>query len=165
MHFDLTAIRKSNFSKSAKFLFIACLFICTWIPIIFFIIVGSQQKINPNIESIKTMFLFLGVAHVPATLFFYTEKNFQEVIRKNIAMFIYIPLALTLGTGIVFLFANKTIQAYILFIYWVWQTYHYGRQNVGLYSFVSIAESSKSPSRLEKFVIELGIFCGILGTL
>ena len=49
-------------------------------------------------------------------------------------------------------------------IYWSWQAFHYGRQNLGIYSFVSIAQRGVAPSKSEKLVIDLGTWCGIVGT-
>lgn len=112
----------------------------------------------------RTLLLFLGTAHVPATLFFYIDKDFSEIIRKHKARYIYFPILLTLATGLLFAFASAVVQAYILLMYWSWQAFHYGRQNTGIYSFISIAQRGAGPSKYEKLVIDLGTWCGIVGT-
>jgi hypothetical protein len=49
-------------------------------------------------------------------------------------------------------------------VYWSWQAFHYGRQNTGIYSFVSIAQRGTAPAKYERLVIDLGTWCGIIGT-
>jgi hypothetical protein len=112
----------------------------------------------------RALLLFLGTAHVPATLFFYIDKDFSEIIRKHKARYVYFPILLTIATGLLFAFASAAVQAYILLMYWSWQAFHYGRQNLGIYSFVSIAQRGAAPSKSEKLVIDLGTWCGIVGT-
>lgn len=112
----------------------------------------------------RTLLLFLGTAHVPATLFFYIDKDFSEIIRKHKARYIYFPILLTITTGLLFAFASTVVQAFILLMYWSWQAFHYGRQNTGIYSFVSIAQRGAAPAKYEKLVIDLGTWCGIVGT-
>jgi hypothetical protein len=36
-----------------------------------------------GLTAIKTIFLFLGTAHVPATLLFYTDREFSGIIQSN----------------------------------------------------------------------------------
>jgi len=45
----------------------------------------------------RALLLFLGTAHVPATLFFYVDKDFSEIIRKHKARYIYFPILLTIS--------------------------------------------------------------------
>jgi len=66
--------------------------------------------------------------------------------------------------GFLFAFASTVVQAYILLVYWSWQAFHYGRQNIGIYSFASIAETGKSPHAAERLAIDLGTVLGIAGT-
>lgn len=92
------------------------------------------------------------------------RQRFSEIIRKHKARYIYFPIVLTIATGLLFAFASSLVQAYILLMYWSWQAFHYGRQNLGIYSFVSIAQRGSAPSKYEKLVIDLGTWCGIIGT-
>jgi hypothetical protein len=112
----------------------------------------------------KSVLLFLGTAHVPATLFFYTDKDFASIIRNNKPRYIYVPILITVVTGILVAISGPILLAYIFLIFWTWQAYHYGRQNVGVYSFVSLTQQGAPPNRLEKLTIEMGMLCGILGT-
>ncbi|HEX8491838.1 MAG TPA: hypothetical protein VF658_03270 [Pyrinomonadaceae bacterium] len=144
--------------------FLLALLLSTWIPMLFFISIAHLETTYFSIRGMKSIFLFLGTAHVPATFFFYTDRNFSHIIGRHKARYIYFPLALTVGTGILFAFSSFTTQAYLLLFYWAWQAFHYGRQNLGIYAFASIAQASSAPLKLEKVAIDLTTLCGILGT-
>lgn len=144
--------------------FLFALLLSTWIPMLFFISIAHLENTYDGIRGMKTIFLFLGTAHVPATFFFYTDKNFSRIIGQHKARYIYFPLALTIGAGLTFAFSSFTTQAYLLLCYWAWQAFHYGRQNLGIYSFASIAQGSGAPLKLEKVAIDLTTACGVLGT-
>jgi len=155
---------QSTATQSLKRWFLFALLLATWLPIMFFILLAPAGSAGGGLGGIKTVFLFLGTAHVPATLFFYLDKDFSEIIRKHKARYIYFPIVLTLATGLLFAFASTMVQAYILLLYWSWQAFHYGRQNTGIYSFVSIAQRGAPPTKFERLVIDLGTWCGIIGT-
>jgi hypothetical protein len=144
--------------------FILALLVSTWVPLAFFIALGQVTTFGQGIGGIRSMLLFLSTAHVPATLFFYTDKEFAGIVRSKPARYIYFPLLLTIATGLLVAFSNTTTQAFVFLTFWGWQAFHYGRQNVGVYAFVSIAEKGKPASKLEKLAIDAGTICGILGT-
>lgn len=144
--------------------FLVSLLIATWLPIAFFIFVVPTRGEVTGWAGIKTVFLFLGTAHVPATLFFYLDRNFSGIVKKHAVRYIWVPLLLILVTGLVFAFTNTITQAFVLLFYWTWQAFHYGRQNIGIYAFASIAETGMGPRKEEKLAIEFGTILAILGT-
>lgn len=144
--------------------FLLALLACTWIPMAFFILLAPPDPATGGLSGIKSIFLFLGTAHVPATLYFYTDREFSGIINAHRARFIYVPILLTVITGLLFVFLNPTGQVLVLLTYWGWQAFHYGRQNIGVYAFASIAQSGTAPHRAEKVAIDLGTIIGILGT-
>ncbi|ARV58480.1 hypothetical protein BZZ01_07345 [Nostocales cyanobacterium HT-58-2] len=167
-------------SGNAKSIFQLSLLLGTVIPIAFLAIIygfpswaiapwatpfrsiADQLKHYPQVEAVKSVFLFLAAAHVPATACFYSVKEFREsVILSHKARYIYAPLALFLFSGSVFAFSSEFIKPYLLLVYWVWQAYHYGKQNLGVYSFISYAQG-KSTHKLEKLSIALGTLIGVL---
>lgn len=151
-------------ASAQKRRFILALLVSTWVPLAFFIALGQFSVIGPGVGGIRSILLFLSTAHVPATLFFYTDKEFAAIVRSNRARYIYFPLLLTIATGLLVAFSNPTTQAFVFLTFWGWQAFHYGRQNVGVYAFASIAEKGRPASRLEKLAIDAGTICGILGT-
>jgi hypothetical protein len=144
--------------------FLVSLLLGTWVPIAFFILIAPSVGPSGGLASLKAVFLFLGTAHVPATLFFYADKDFAAIRKNHRVRYIVVPLVLIVATGIVFAFTSFTIQAFALLIYWAWQAFHYGRQNIGIYAFASIAETGRAPKKAEKFAIDCGTVLGILGT-
>jgi len=145
--------------------FLVSLLLSTWLPITFFTLLApSGDATSTSIAGIKKVFLFLGTAHVPATFFFYVDKGFRSIIREHRLRYIYVPILLTLITGTVFAFAGLTLTAFVLLAYWSWQAFHYGRQNVGIYAFASIAETTKPPRIEERLAIDAGTLLAIVGT-
>lgn len=157
-------LRPAASAGAARQRFLLALLLSTWIPMLFFISVAQLAESSFSIKSMMRLFLFLGTAHVPATFFFYTDRNFSDIVRRHKARYIYFPLALTIGAGLLVAFSSATMQAYLFLLFWAWQAFHYGRQNLGIYSFASIAEQTGAPQRLEKLSIDLATACGILGT-
>jgi hypothetical protein len=145
--------------------FLISLLLATWLPILFFVWLAPPVGASGGLAGIKTVFLFLGTAHVPATIFFYTDQGFSAIRKSHPFRYIYVPLLLVVLTGLVFVFSTLTVQAFVLLIFWSWQAFHYGRQNVGIYAFASIAETGRAPQQAEKLAIEAGTILAILGTL
>ncbi|HEX8707277.1 MAG TPA: hypothetical protein VF723_03360 [Pyrinomonadaceae bacterium] len=157
----LGSIRSVRFKRY----FLLSLLFSTWIPAAFFVLLAPQGTGGSGgLAGIKTIFLFLGTAHVPATLFFYTDREFSGIIRHHRLRYVYVPVFLTVATGLVFALAGLRAQAFLLLAYWSWQAFHYGRQNIGLYAFASIAQTGAGPHRAEKLAIDFGTILGILGT-
>lgn len=150
--------------ETARQRFLLALLLTTWVPILFFFVLAPLEQTYFSIRGMKSLFLFLGTAHVPATLFFYTDKNFSHIIRQHKARYIYFPIALTIAAGLLVAFSSITAQVYLFLVFWGWQAFHYGRQNLGIYSFTCIAEHTGAPKKLEKTAIDLATICGILGT-
>ena len=150
--------------QHVKPVFLVSLLLATWLPMAFFLLSSRLETSMYGFAGTRTLLLFLGTAHVPATLFFYLDKDFSEIIRRHKARYVYFPIVLTIATGLLFAFASTIVQAYTLLIYWAWQAFHYGRQNTGIYSFVSIGTRGVAPGKHERTMIELGTYCGIIGT-
>ena len=153
-----------SWTDHLKPIFLVGLLLTTWVPMAFFLLSSRIESSLYGFAGMKTALLFLGTAHVPATIFFYIDKDFSEILKRHRARYIYLPILLTISTGLFFAFAGTIVQAYILLIFWAWQAFHYGRQNTGIYSFVSIATQGSAPNRYERLMIELGTYCGVIGT-
>lgn len=162
--YDLVAARPVAIRKeSGKQFFLISLLIATWLPIAIFLSV-PQTGAPFSLAAIKLVILYVGTAHVPATIYFYIDRGFYEVIRNHKIRYVYLPIAVTLLSGLVFAFSPTGVQSYVLLIFWAWQAFHYGRQNLGVYAFASIAQKGRSPHKAEKLAIDLGTACGIFGT-
>jgi hypothetical protein len=164
--YDMMAANPASLAsrrEHGKQFFLISLLLATWLPIALFLSL-PKAELPYGLETVKFIFLFLGTAHVPATIFFYMDRGFAEIIRKHKGRYIYLPILVTVLSGLIFAFLSTAAQAYLLLIYWGWQAFHYGRQNIGVYAFASIAQTGRSPRRAEKLAIDMGTLCGIFGT-
>jgi hypothetical protein len=153
----------STHAQLERGLFTLALLLSTWIPMAFFIAVGSVGKPAGGLDTIKTALMFIGGVHVAATLLLYVDKKFLGLVRENKPRYVYVPVALIVSSGLIFTFGGAVVQTYAYLIFWAWQTHHYGRQNIGVYSFASIARGWP-PHRLERRVLDLAAACAMCGT-
>src|SRR5262245_52358759 len=110
---DLQQDLSASWTVHLKPIFLYALLLSTWVPMAFFLLTPGFDTATVGLAGMKTVLLFLGTAHVPATIFFYLDKDFSEIIRQHKARYIYFPILLTISTGLLFAFANTTVQAYI----------------------------------------------------
>jgi hypothetical protein len=174
-HLLLTNITMGNNTKYLQWLLISTsnpknifelsLLIGTVLPVIFFSSVNNLEHTTVGNDVIKYTLLFLSMAHVPTTAYFYDIQEFRiNIIFKNQLRYIYTPLILFLLSGYIFTFSSQILKPYLLLFYWLWQAYHYGKQNIGVYSFISYSQTRKPVSKLEKASISLGTLAGIFAT-
>jgi len=134
----------------------------TWIPIGFFLAAGSLGEPTGGVEKAKLTLLFLGGAHVPATLLLYTDRKFLEMARESPSRYVWAPLALMIASGSIFTMGGPTLQLLAYLVLWGWQTHHYGRQNVGVYAFAGLAGGWRAlPS--ERRALDLAAACAVIG--
>jgi hypothetical protein len=146
-----------------RWLFTLALLLATWIPMLFFVAVGSVAKPTGGLEAVKAALLYVGGVHVAATLILYLDKTFAPLIRENKVRYIYVPLALVLASGFIFTVGGAVVQVSTYLVFWAWQAHHYGRQNIGVYSFAAMARGWR-PHPLERRALVLAAACGIGGT-
>jgi hypothetical protein len=103
-----------------------------------------------------------GNAHVAVTAFFYSDPVMREYFSKHKMRYVFVPIALILGTGLAYLFTPAPFNRYILLYYFMWQTYHYQRQNFGILSFFAAATDRTPVSKLERLSLELAAAAGML---
>jgi len=144
-------------------LFSVGLLLCTWIPMVFFLTAGAYGTPNAGARATKAILLLLSAVHVPATALLYGDRAFRGLIRENTMRYVYLPVVLVLGSGAIFAFGSVVAQAYLWLVFWAWQAYHYGRQNVGVYALAGTAGGWR-PDIAERRILEASTVCGILGT-
>lgn len=146
-----------------RWIFALALLLGTWIPMACLIAVGWSDAPGVGLETAKAALVFVNSLHVAATIWLYVDRRFLRVMAQHRARYVYAPLAVVLASGTVFTLAGPEVQAYWMLVYWAWQAYHYGRQNVGIYSFASIAEG-RCAERAARWPLELATACAICGT-
>jgi hypothetical protein len=114
----------------------------------------------------KSMLVFLGSgAHVAASYAFYVDATMRERMRGHRWRYYFVP-AIVIGTAVVvFAFGSRRTTATALLLYFVWQTHHYTRQNVGVFAFATRARGTLSASDLERAAITTAGFAGVIGMI
>src|SRR5215510_14043077 len=103
---DLRGGLSASWTVHLKSIFLMALLLSTWLPMVFFLLTSHVQSLSYGFVGMRTALLFLGTAHVPATIFFYIDKDFSEIVRQHKARYIYFPILLTITTGLAFAFAS-----------------------------------------------------------
>jgi hypothetical protein len=67
------------------------------------------------------------------------------------------------ASGLIFTLGGTVVQVSAYLLFWAWQTHHYGRQNVGVYSFAATARGWVPHAR-ERLALDLAAACDILVT-
>lgn len=150
-------------TSSKKNIFCYCLMLATVCPILLILIYGDN--LNLSSISLGSILAFIGIVHVPSTLALYVDSKFKLIIAHDTFKYLYAPVMFIIGFGIIFCLSSQTFQGILYCIYWLWQTWHYGRQNIGVNSFISISFDNKSPHIMEKQIITLSTVAGMLGIL
>jgi hypothetical protein len=143
--------------------FTLSLLLATWIPMVFFIGVGMAGTSTAPVQHAKALLLLIGAIHVPATVLLYVDRDFLRLIPANRSRYLYLPISLSIGSGVLFAFGGLVSQVYVYLMFWAWQAYHYGRQNIGVYSFVAIAQGWR-PRQTERRVLQMATACGVCAT-
>jgi hypothetical protein len=143
--------------------FAGALLLGTWIPMVFFTVVGSFGASEPGVQGARSVLLFLGLGHVPATLLLYVDKGFLPLVGASRTRYIYLPIALIVASGVVFTVGGPILRVYSSLAFIAWQAYHYGRQNIGVYAFAGIAHGWR-PEKEERWALQVTTLCGVFGT-
>lgn len=114
----------------------------------------------------KTFLVFLGSGvHVAASYALYLDPALRPLFRSNRARYLLAPAMVVLGAGALLSVAGTRLTATALLLYFVWQTHHYTRQNVGVFAFATRARRSLPASDLERAAITTAGFAGVVGMI
>jgi hypothetical protein len=144
-------------------LFTLALLLTTWIPMLFFMAMGSITEPAAGLGMVKAVLLYVGGVHVASTLLLYLDKTFAPLVAENKLRYVYVPLGLIVASGVIFSVGGAVVQVSTYLAFWAWQAHHYGRQNIGVYSFAAMARGWR-PHPLERRALQLASACGVGGT-
>lgn len=114
----------------------------------------------------KTFIVFLGSGvHVAASYALYLDPELRPFFRENRGRYLIAPAAVVLASGTLLSVAGTRLAATALLLYFVWQTHHYTRQNVGVFSFAARARRSLPPTNMERAAITTAGFAGVVGMI
>ena len=114
---------------------------------------------------LREILIFFGIAHVPATLMFYLDRDFRSIARSDFVFYGAMPVAAVFAGALFFVASSPFVQAVALCLFWMWQAFHYGKQNIGVYAFSNIALGLKPARPAMKIAFTILAWSAVLGTL
>jgi hypothetical protein len=110
----------------------------------------------------SVVFIGSGV-HVAATGWFFTVPAVRRYARANPLRYIVVPALLVLGTAVVAVVVPPNRYYLGLIPYFVWQNFHYQKQNVGMTALAGVSNQAGSATKLERQCIVVAGVAGIAG--
>lgn len=102
--------------------------------------------------------------HVALTSYFYVDPTLRELRRAHPVRFIVAPIVICVVAGVTGYLLSPGV-GWLVLVFFIWQLYHYQRQNFGVLAFVSAVLGVGRASILEQSTVELAAYAGILGYL
>jgi nitrate reductase NapE component len=100
-----------------------------------------------------------------ATAYLFTDRVNRRFVLNRPIQLIVIPILLFTGGVLVFMRPQNPVFVPALLLLFLYQTWHFGSQNIGVAMFISLSERGKAISPGEKNIIRMGTVCGMLGVL
>lgn len=135
--------------------FMGCLTILHWISVTWII----------------SFLAFLALVHVPMTVYLMSDAGIRDQMRSRrllmmggclfwiaLSMFAFTAFSAALGskhTAILYFFALASIM---------WQSWHFGKQNLGVFALSRIATRTGPVAKFERYTIVAGAVCGIVAS-
>ncbi|MFK7872731.1 MAG: hypothetical protein AB8C84_06100 [Oligoflexales bacterium] len=124
----------------------------------------SIQPSAPSLTTLFSLFVFIGgTAHVGASSFFLYTPEFRDHRTQRAKTYWIGPLALTFFLATGFTWGPDSFQKNAILIYFIWQTWHYQRQNFGLLSMAGISTQTGPVTKWERVALDVGVLAGIGG--
>ena len=148
-------------SSNAGVLFSAALILATVSPFFGIALTPAYPSIVPAVAFI----LLLGSTHVMATFYLLMDAGVRRFLCDHPVQMIAIPCALFAGGLVLFSRAGSPVFVAAVLLFYLWQTWHFGAQNIGVASFISLNDRGRPLDRKEKITIRIGVVIGMLGVL
>jgi hypothetical protein len=151
-----------------KSLFGLTLLLATTIPFV----VVALQRILPGfiVISVQEVIFFLGGIHVPLTAYLFFDPKIRAFMRHRPIVLIGGPILIFAVCFSVFLSSWPSREAgqawpvvYFMLGVLAWNNWHFGKQNIGVYSFFRLSQSQPGLASLERKLILLGAVLGAIG--
>jgi len=118
--------------------------------------------IRPVLNKLKQALLFFGQVHIALTALMYFDQDFQKIISDNKTRYFYLPLGAAVMFGVSFYIVPQSFQFLLWWIYAGWQNWHFGRQNVGVLSFIAVHDKKSPATQVERWIINGANLCGVI---
>lgn len=133
-------------------------------PIAFFLIARPALPAQLT-ESSYQLLIFLAVAHVPITAFFWFDDRYREHINADWKTYYLIPAIIIASCALVPILFGTSGANYLFLVYFSWLLWHYGKQNWGILCLFSFGTKSPMPSASERHICTVAPIFGTLGAL
>ncbi len=136
----------------------------TIIPFSFLFLIGFYNLSGNSVFGIFFSLAMLGaVIHVPLTIMVLSDALSIKFLKSNVIKFILIPIIIVF-VFIYFAYINSQECMYMLmFFYIMWQSFHYGRQNIGILSVVKQHQKIGKITNFERLSLNCVAISGALG--
>ena len=119
--------------------------------------------------SLTTAIEFVAVIHVPMTLYLLFDADIRSMMKRHPGLLVGAPLAFFLFGVFLFIFPAALLPVngnwpltYGLVLISIWQNWHFGKQNVGVYALIRQAQKIGPMSITERRMIVAGSALGAL---
>ena len=142
--------------------FSAVLFLATTLPLV------AALGI-PGTLSLETVFSVIAILHVPMTLYLLFDAEIRAMMRRHPVQLVLIPVGFFAAGILTYTWIAKllpsgenTLLVYALVAIVAWQSWHFGKQNVGVYSLMRIAQRLDRMEGQERRLNAAGAVLGIV---
>jgi hypothetical protein len=125
----------------------------------------SIAPVHPGVAPVIALLVMIGGAHVFSTSYLLTDLAVRRFVVSHPVKMGLIPLAMLICGTLAFSRPQSEIFACAVWGFCLYQTWHFGAQNIGVATFISLSERGKPLSTIEKRSIRLGVICGMMGVL
>jgi hypothetical protein len=146
-------------------LFAALLVIGTTVPFL----AAWLTYASPVFLSLQATNTYLAAIHVPMTIYLLFDPEVRNMMRRHPIALVAMPGALFALGVFVFTYLTYLVPdgrnwplVWFLIVVLGWQYWHFGKQNVGVYSFVRTAQNSSSMSQAERRLIVASSALGVV---
>lgn len=107
----------------------------------------------------------LSTAHVPMTMYLFTDKHVRSKCRTEWVQNVFIPLSLVTISMFTFLSAPLYLVMTFMLLFVHYQIWHFGSQNIGVCSFSAKASQNRSITLAERRTIKLSTVGGMMAMI
>ena len=109
--------------------------------------------------------IIIAATHVAATAYLLTDAEVRAFCRAHPIKMIAMPLGLIAGALALFSLVSGAAATACFMPFFAYQAWHFGVQNIGVSTFISLRERGHALARCDKILIKCGVAAGVLGVL
>jgi hypothetical protein len=145
------------------------LIVATIVP---FVAAGAQWLTGKTVFfPLQAVIGFLAAVHVPLTAYLLFDASIRDMMRRRPVALILIPILIFAGCFAVFVSTaaqrqsgTASLLVYFALAVLAWNLWHFGKQNIGVYSFFRISQARSRMVPIEKRLIVVAAMLGAMTT-